>query len=136
MVATSLARAANVRDDVAVMAQDDVLSHLPRTRAGTRSAKRGGPAAAAATGMAAPAKTKTKAKPPVKAKTTAKAAAKPKPKPRTEVPKPAPVVASVEPPSGQEILTSAVQAVGELAAVGVTVGKQLLKGALSRLPRP
>ena len=121
MLATSLARAGNFRDDVAGMAQDDVLSHLPRTRAGRRSAKRGGPVAAAA------------------ATPKAKAAAKPRAKAKAAVPKspkPTPVAAAVEPPSGQEILTSAVQAVGELASVGVTVGKQVLKGAISRLPKP
>jgi hypothetical protein len=40
------------------------------------------------------------------------------------------------PPSGPEIVTTAVQAAGELAQIGLTVGSQLLKRATSRLPRP
>ena len=37
--------------------------------------------------------------------------------------------------SGAEIVTTAVQAAGEIAQVGVTVGSQLLKRAGRRLPR-
>jgi hypothetical protein len=33
-------------------------------------------------------------------------------------------------------VTTAFQAVGELAQIGVTVGGQALRSALSRLPRP
>lgn len=40
------------------------------------------------------------------------------------------------PPSGTEIVTTAVQAAGELAQMGVTVGAQALRRAASRLPRP
>lgn len=40
------------------------------------------------------------------------------------------------PPSGTEIVTTAVQAAGELAQIGVTVGAQALRRAASRLPRP
>jgi hypothetical protein len=39
-------------------------------------------------------------------------------------------------PSGAEIVTTAVQAVGELAQIGATVGSQLLKRAAQRIPRP
>ena len=39
------------------------------------------------------------------------------------------------PPRGTEIVTTAVQAAGELAQIGVTVGGQLLKRATSRIPR-
>ena len=40
------------------------------------------------------------------------------------------------PPRGTEIVTTAVQAAGELAQIGLTVGGQLLKRAADRLPRP
>jgi hypothetical protein len=40
------------------------------------------------------------------------------------------------PPRGTEIVTTAVQAAGELAQIGVTLGGQLLKRAAGRLPRP
>ena len=56
-------------------------------------------------------------------------AAKTKPKsPRRE---PAP-----RPPSGTELGTTAVQATGELAKIGLTLGGQALKRAASRLPKP
>jgi hypothetical protein len=38
--------------------------------------------------------------------------------------------------SGTEIVTTAVQAAGELAQLGVTIGGQLLKRAAGRIPRP
>jgi hypothetical protein len=39
-------------------------------------------------------------------------------------------------PSGSELAGNAVKAAGELAQVGVTIGGQLLKRALERVPRP
>lgn len=39
-------------------------------------------------------------------------------------------------PSGPEIVSTAIQAAGELAQIGLTVGGQLLKRAVERLPRP
>jgi hypothetical protein len=39
------------------------------------------------------------------------------------------------PPRGAEIVTTAVQAAGELAQIGVTLGGQLLKRAAGRIPR-
>ena len=40
------------------------------------------------------------------------------------------------PPSGTELVTTAVQATGELAKIGLTLGGQALKRAASRLPKP
>jgi hypothetical protein len=40
------------------------------------------------------------------------------------------------PPRGTEIVTTAVQAAGELAQIGVTLGGRLLKRAAGRIPRP
>ena len=45
--------------------------------------------------------------------------------------KPAPA-----PPKGTELVTTAVQATGELAKIGVTLGRQALKRAARRLPKP
>jgi hypothetical protein len=39
-------------------------------------------------------------------------------------------------PSGGELVTTAIQATGELARIGLTVGGQMLKRAVDRLPRP
>jgi len=40
------------------------------------------------------------------------------------------------PPSGAELVTTVVQAAGELAQIGFTVGGQILKRAVDRLPKP
>jgi hypothetical protein len=40
------------------------------------------------------------------------------------------------PPSGTELVTTAFQAAGELAQIGLTVGRQVLKRAVDRLPKP
>ncbi len=39
-------------------------------------------------------------------------------------------------PKGTEIVTTAVQAAGELAQIGATVGSQFIKRAARRIPRP
>jgi hypothetical protein len=39
-------------------------------------------------------------------------------------------------PRGTELVTTAIQAAGELAQIGITVGSQLLKRTLERLPKP
>ena len=41
-----------------------------------------------------------------------------------------------KPPSGTELVTTAIQAAGELAQIGLTVGGQVLKRAVNRLPKP
>ncbi len=89
-----------------------------------------------------------KAKP--KAKATAakpKAAAKPKPRTQVRSSKPGaaglpprgyatPESAGEPPPSGTALVTTALQAAGELAQIGVSVAGQAAKSALSKLPRP
>jgi hypothetical protein len=40
------------------------------------------------------------------------------------------------PPSGTEIVTTAVQAAGELAQIGIAAGGRMLKRAAGRIPRP
>jgi hypothetical protein len=39
-------------------------------------------------------------------------------------------------PSGTELVSTVVQAAGELASIGMTVGGQILKRAVQRLPKP
>jgi hypothetical protein len=83
-------------------------------------------------------------------KTNAGATAKPRPQPATprrqsaragktvaaQGYQPAPDTTPVEPPTGAEILASAVQAAGDVAHLGLTLGERLLRAAASRLPRP
>jgi hypothetical protein len=40
------------------------------------------------------------------------------------------------PPSGPELVTTAIQAAGELAQIGLTLGGQMLRQAARRIPRP
>jgi hypothetical protein len=138
--------------------EQDVFGSLPRSRPQRRSAKRDRPARPAAADTPAEARAQTKAKgndakPKAaagKADTTARArpkAAKPKPKAPRARSKPA-AAAKVPPagyatprpdgegPHGTDAVTTAVQAAGELAQIGLTVGAQALRSALRRLPRP
>ena len=47
-----------------------------------------------------------------------------------------PPESTTSPPSGAELVTTAIQAAGELAQIGLTVGGQVLKRAVNRLPQP
>jgi hypothetical protein len=40
------------------------------------------------------------------------------------------------PPTGTELVTTAIQAAGELAQIGLTVGGQVLRRAVRKLPKP
>ena len=131
-----------------------VMGNLPSTRPQRMARRRDGdpvsrpaakPTRATPNAVGKPA-TPAKPKPKPKAKAEAaapKAAPKPravrsgspsldaakKPKPRRREPAPSP-------PSGAELVTTAVQATGELAKIGLTLGGQALKRAASRLPKP
>ena len=125
----------------------DVLSSLPRTRPQRRSAKRDA----------------TRAKAPTATKPKPKAPAKPKPraKPKAAAGKPASLAARQarrgnnrarrmppsgfapprtteerRPPSGPELIGTAIQAAAEIAQIGLAVGGHALRGALDRLPKP
>jgi hypothetical protein len=143
-------------------ADRDVLTSLPRSRSTRRSAKRAGkpqdaapavepqpeaktPAAAKSAATRAAAKPKPKApatKPKPKAKPAAKAAAGTPPKAHAPTSPPPPPAGWAAPRPGRddggrgELLGTAVQAVGELAQIGLAYGGQALKQALSRLPKP
>jgi hypothetical protein len=107
----------------------EVLSSLPRTRPERRSAKRGARAPAAAQ----PAKARAKPKPAARSKPPRK------PAPPREVP-PAgyavPKTASPVNAGGTELVGTAIQALGELANIGVSLGNRALREALGRLPKP
>jgi hypothetical protein len=140
-----------------------VMGNLPSTRP-TRMARRrdGEPVSGAAEGKA-PARAKAAARKPTKpTRATPKATGKPattakqkaKPRAASSSPKPRAVrsgspsleaakkprkprrVPAPEPPKGAELVTTAVQATGELARIGLTLGGQALKRAARRLPKP
>jgi hypothetical protein len=126
----------------------DVFGSLPNARPQRRSAKRDRPGAKAK--PAAPASVKAKA-PAAKAKSKPAAAkAKAKAKPRAAAKAGATAGASQIPPAGYatprpdddgvprgaDLVTTAVQAAGELAQIGIAAGGRALKSAFERLPRP
>jgi hypothetical protein len=118
----------------------DVLSSLPRSRPERRSTKRDGARAS-----------KPKAKPATKPTPKPAASSKPKAKPkvghatrpsaatrraRAETAKrPSPKAEQVA-PANRDIVTTTVQAAGELARIGLTVGTQIVREATRRLPKP
>ncbi len=119
-----------------------VLGNLPSTRPTRMSRRREGASARAE----APVATKpATAKPAAAKRAPAKPkAAKPRPvrsgspslqRPPRKAPEPPRPPAS-SPPKGAEIVTTAVQAAGELAQIGFTLGGQVAKRALKRIPKP
>ena len=102
----------------------EVLRSLPSRRPQRRSARRDGKGAVA-----------TKPRP--------TAAPKRKSQPKGVRPSEATRAASstpgerpASPPEGVELLGTAVQAAGELAQLGLSVGVKALRGAVKRIPRP
>jgi hypothetical protein len=118
--------------------EESVLGSLPATRPtrfGRERRETGGTA------------TKTVAKPRAKKAAKPKPAAARKPRPvragapalkesteraRTAEPPPE---STTTPPSGTELVTTAIQAAGELAQIGLAVGGQVLKRTLDKLPK-
>ena len=145
--------------------EESVLGSLPATRptrfgaerrktdgGGTATATKAKPKTAAAKSATRAAAAKQKAaapEPKVKAKPRAPASPpSPKPRPvragapslaestrraRTAEPPPE---SKTSPPSGTELVTTAIQAAGELAQIGLAVGGQVLRRAVDRLPKP
>jgi hypothetical protein len=143
-----------------------VLGNLPATRATRvgRERSRGPAAKPRATAAKPKAAAKTRAAATAKPKAAAPPAAA-APRPRT-TPRPTPVPThgprpvragapalaestdrarseasepleqGSSPPTGTELVTTAIQAAGELAQIGLTVGSQVLKRAVKRLPKP
>jgi hypothetical protein len=131
-------------------AETGVLGNLPATRPSRLGGDRRGAAPARSSRPAAA----TKSSRPAAATKSSRPAAKPKPATKPKVrtpagtaPKPpaAPPAGWQTPgedgrkggrPGGTEIVSTAVQAAGEIAQIGLTVGGQLLKRAAGRIPRP
>ena len=160
------ARTDAMRDDVAMSDADEpgdasggsandrgVIANLPRTRpqrasprraaarqAAPRRARSTAPAARSANGPAAAATSKPpKPAHPRRRTTSARA-------PRKSAPQAAPrqgfqseaeaARTSIQPPGGGELLTAAVELVGDLAKAGLSRGERALKDITSRLPHP
>jgi hypothetical protein len=116
----------------------DVMSSLPRTRPQRPSRRR-------ATGRAGDAKAKRASRAaakPAAAKGARAASARPKPegvRPSSATraaSRPPPPKRPPSPPSGTDLVGTAVQAAGELAQLGLTLGTRALRDAVKRIPRP
>lgn len=101
-------------------AAGEVLSGLPRTRPGRRSAKRDAPRPVTA----------AQATPPPKPPTTRKPA--PQPKAARQAP---PAPATSEPQGPTQLAAAVVNAAGEIAQAGLSLGVRLAREAVGRLPR-
>jgi hypothetical protein len=112
----------------------DVLSSLPRSRPERRSTKRDGARASKPKAKPTPkpaAASKPKAKPKVGQATRPSAATR---RARAETAK-SPKAEQVA-PADRDIVTTTVQAAGELARIGITLGTQIVREATRRLPKP
>jgi hypothetical protein len=115
-------------------AQPSVLGSLPSTRPdrlgrrGPAATPKRTPAKRAAAPRPKPAKVTKAAKP--------KAAAAPKPAPPPPSPPPPRERRPASPPSGPQLVTTAIQAAGEIAQFGLSVGGRALRRAAGRIPRP
>jgi hypothetical protein len=126
----------------------DVLSSLPRSRPQRRSAKRDGvKPKASAPAKPKPSSAAAKAQRPTpNAQRSKPQTAKPKPKvagatrpsaatrrAREESVKPPPVAPA---PPDRDVVGTALEAAGELARIGLTLGTQIVREATRRIPRP
>jgi hypothetical protein len=109
----------------------DVLKSLPQTRPQRRSTKRDAAAKKPAAAKSKP-KAKAKAKPASRAKA---AGARRRSMPAAGFSPPR-ATEDQAPPSGTELIGTAIQAAGELAQIGLAVGGHALRSALDRLPKP
>jgi hypothetical protein len=119
--------------------QSGVLGSLPATRPERLGRPRGETPASAPppAPKAAPAKRKPAARKPAArarkpAPVSAAAPALERLPRMTEMPPARPL----GPPRGTELVTTAIQAAGELTQIGLTLGGQVLKRAVDRIPRP
>jgi hypothetical protein len=131
--------------------EESVLGSLPATRP-TRFGRERQESGGTATKTVAKPRAKKAAQPRAKKAAPKAAAAKPAParKPRpvragapalresTERARTAepPPESTTSPPSGTELVTTAIQAAGELAQIGLAVGSSVLKRAVDKLPKP
>ena len=153
-------------DDDKAKPSKSVMGNLPATRPTRMARRRDGDPVTRAEETPKPARASTKARPKAAAKSPAKTKAKAKSKSTRPAAKPkaatgdkaakpravrsgSPSLAAKkksagkprrqptpDPPKGTEFVTTAVQATGELAKIGLTLGRQAVKRAASRLPKP
>jgi hypothetical protein len=116
----------------------EVLKSLPARRPQRRSARRGGAKPAAR-------KPAPRKKAAATAKKSATAARKPaagrrpagvRPSEATRAASSTPGQRPAQSPEGIELVGTAIQAAGELAQLGLTLGTKALRGAFARIPRP
>ena len=105
----------------------EVLKSLPARRPQRRSTRR-----------EAPARKPTARKPPAarKGRPAARKPAGVRPSAATKAASSTPSKRPAQPPEGVELVGTAIQAAGELAQLGLTLGTKVLRGAVSRIPRP
>ena len=108
----------------------DVLSSLPRSRPERRSAKRDGAKAKPTRRAAKPKPQAAKPKAKVAGATRPSAATR---RAREESVKPPPVAPAAP---DRDVVGTALEAAGELARIGLTVGTQIVREATRRIPRP
>jgi hypothetical protein len=117
-----------------------ILAALPRTRPQRASPRRAATRADTPTKTKKPTGTRATRKPATTRKRTAKPVAKPAeppvPKQGYEPEEEIELGATVNPPSGAELVESVADIVGELANSGLAAGGRLLKDAFSLLRRP
>jgi hypothetical protein len=116
----------------------EVLKSLPARRPQRRSARRGG-AKPAARKSAPRKKAAAAAKKPATAARKPAAGRRPvgvRPSEATRAASSTPSERPAQSPEGIELVGTAIQAAGELAQLGLTLGTKALRGAVSRLPRP
>jgi hypothetical protein len=115
--------------------EESVLGSLPSTRptrCGRERRQTAGGTATKATPRKAAPKQASRPKPrPVRA--GAPSLAESTERARTSEPPPQ---TTTTPPSGTELVTTAIQAAGELAQIGLAVGGQMLRRAVGKLPKP
>jgi hypothetical protein len=116
----------------------EVLKSLPARRPQRPSARRAGAKPASA-------KPAARKKAAATAKKSSAAARKPaagrkpagvRPSAATRAASSTPGQRPAQPPEGIELVGTAIQAAGELAQLGLTLGTKALRGAVSRIPRP
>ena len=123
-----------------------VMGNLPSTRPTRMARRRDGDPVSGSAGAKPEPKPKAAPKRAPKPKAVAAKSSGAKPKavrsgsPSLDAAKKQPRAASKpaapEPPKGTELVTTAVQATGELAKIGLTLGSQALKRAARRIPKP
>jgi hypothetical protein len=118
-------------------AQPGVLGSLPSQRPERIGGRRPRATTQAVAAPDAPARPRPAAEKPRPAKSAARSRPATKSRPRPAAPAPPPPPAPRRgPPRGPELVTTAIQAAGELAQIGLTAGGHALKRAVDRIPRP